>query len=482
MAALLMAWGCGGGDDGLHFDTEPDAGPDVGQEGDAGGDASTGEEGGTGACTSALQCDDGIACTIDVCVKGVCSHYAGPNEGGTACPSGQYCEVGKGCVQGIACANDAQCEERFGGDACKAHIACDPVVAICTFRTLDRDNDGRVPLVCGGDDCNDADNSIHGMHPEICDGKDNDCNGIVDDGAICPGARVCQAGQCVCPPANQCGIDCVDKASDRNHCGTCNRACGGELACENGQCVCAAPAVTCDGACVNIETSFQHCGGCNKPCQAGHKCESGKCVKAPCTPPALLIMQDQSGSMLGGRWEAVKEGLQTFMQRPASAGISMGIGYFPLVSNQCSAFTYETPAVPVAPIPGNASAIMGSFPASPSGGSILTAPIEGSTKYLSGWAKANPLSQAAVVIVVDNEPNQCTPADSIENAALVAANAANASPAVKVFVVGIGGDVTQPRLSVVSQAGGAGSAYLVNTAAEITTALAEIRDTMAMCP
>lgn len=480
-AAALLS-GCSGNDDGLNFDAQPDAGID--QDADAFGDGAGGgggNDGETGPCKSALDCDDGIACTIDVCVNGVCSHYAGPDEGGTACPFGQYCEVEKGCVPGIACADDEQCKERFGGDACKANIACDPGPSICTFTTLDKDNDGRVPLVCGGDDCNDADNGIHGMHPEICDGKDNDCNGSIDDDAICPGAAVCQSGACVCPPVNQCGDECVDKNTDPKHCGACNRACGGELACEGGECVCPATAVTCDGVCVNTDTSFRHCGGCNKSCQAGQMCESGKCVQAPCQAPGLLIVQDQSGSMAGPKWTAAVDGINAFLASSEASGLQAGIGFFPSSSFavECQVSTYETPSVGIAPLSSNRSAIQAALSRNPNGGSILSAPLEGSARYVSTWASANPQSGAAVVVIFDGEPNGCTASgDSLDNAKTIASNALSASPSVKTFVIGIGGEVTQARLDLLSQAGGTGSAHRVTTAAEMTNALEQIRDSL----
>jgi hypothetical protein len=52
----------------------------------------------------------------------------------------------------------------------------------------DNDNDGYgtgAPTPCGvanNTDCNDGDNTIYPTAPELCDGKDNDCNGLVDDG------------------------------------------------------------------------------------------------------------------------------------------------------------------------------------------------------------------------------------------------------------------------------------------------------------
>lgn len=66
---------------------------------------------------------------------------------------------------------------------------CDPE----TIGTLDRDGDGYTDWrVCNkddkgrilksGDDCDDNDPSVHPGSPEVCDGKDNNCNGEVDEG------------------------------------------------------------------------------------------------------------------------------------------------------------------------------------------------------------------------------------------------------------------------------------------------------------
>jgi len=66
-----------------------------------------------------------------------------------------------------------------------------------------RDNDGDMqdgydPVFCPtGTDCDDDDNTVYLGAPELCNGKDNSCNGLVDQTTIgCPG------GSAVCGPAD----------------------------------------------------------------------------------------------------------------------------------------------------------------------------------------------------------------------------------------------------------------------------------------
>ena len=96
--------------------------------------------------------------------------------------------------------------------------------------------------------------------PELCDGRDNDCNGIIDDGARCQGNELCtESGKCGCPLL--CGKSCVDPKRDVGNCGACGKRCVAGETCEDGQCRC--PMMNlCAGVCADFSSDPMNCGGC----------------------------------------------------------------------------------------------------------------------------------------------------------------------------------------------------------------------------
>jgi hypothetical protein len=123
---------------------------------------------------------------------------------------------------------------------------------------------------------------------ERCDNIDNDCNGEVDDGALCPPATVCAGGTCVpscfegaCGSDETCTTDgfCVETAC-------IGVTCGADERCSGGSCV---------GACSGIVCPHgQQCfaGRCADLCEIlvcseGEVCVDGMCVsECPCRPCA----------------------------------------------------------------------------------------------------------------------------------------------------------------------------------------------------
>jgi cysteine-rich repeat protein len=116
-------------------------------------------------CAADADCGDGLFCTVETCVAGFCN-LGDPNP----------------------------CDD---GDPANLDV-CDETGDVCDH------------LTCG---------------VEVCNGIDDDCDGMVDDG-VC----TCAAGE------TRCGTVCVDILFDNLNCGACGSACPAGQTCMRGIC------------------------------------------------------------------------------------------------------------------------------------------------------------------------------------------------------------------------------------------------------
>jgi MYXO-CTERM domain-containing protein len=142
-----------------------------------------------------------------------------------------------------------------------------------------------------------------GPMAEVCDGKDNDCDGVVDDNAPCPQGMGCAEGECVprcstgefqCPADRVCKDDLCVFSECAKHACPAGLSCDPKLGCID-RCkgmTCPAGTLCTAGLCTNCyvtgckagtickQTSCEPdlCAG--KTCPAGTFCSAGTCIKA----------------------------------------------------------------------------------------------------------------------------------------------------------------------------------------------------------
>ncbi len=330
---------------------------------------------------------------------------------------------------------------------------------------------------------------------EFCSG-----HGLCDDTS---GVEVCTCDTGYSGVACQdCDVGWVDNGS-----GICTQVdrCTYECTAQNRECIETAGDVVC-GDC--LEGYYEEGDRCYESCAA--ESHAGELV-----PLDLYVMLDRSASMQDvGKWSAVVAALEGFVQSPDTEGIGVGLQFFPLAPSgsipsgcasdadcglygpcmpgfntcagsfaqdtSCDPADYEQPLVPIQVLPGVSPAITNALSAESAEGSATpTEPaFAGAAVYATAWAESNPDHLTFIVFATDGEPTGCS-TNSVAGTADLAAAAATASPSVKTFVIGVGGELGS--LNQIASAGDTGQAYLVDTGGNVTQqfidALNEIRST-----
>lgn len=327
-------------------------------------------------------------------------------------------------------------------------------------------------------------------------------------GHVCPGgangtAR-CKAGECQfdcdsgwadCLPGKD-GCE-TSTASDPAHCGDCTIVCPGGphaktrcqdstcgLECDGGWANCDnLPASGCD---IDVTSDGENCGLCNFSCQ-GTKCvkSSCECASASSTaqvlPLDMYIMMDQSGSMADPtgtgltKWKSIAKAISGFVADPSTAGIGVGIQYFPQSGvgsgffggskDSCTVSDYAKPEVEIAPLPENSTAVAASIAKHGPGGSTPTsAALQGAIDYAKSHAASNPTHTVIVVLATDGIPSECMPMD-IPGIAAIAAKAASGTPPIRTFVIGVGAALK--ALGAIASSGGSGAAFVVDEGGDV---------------
>ncbi len=455
-----------------------------------------------------------LALAMLLAVAAACSNTPSAGGGGSAfkLPDG-----GKSAIDGVTGTGTGSGDDKTCATVCAAAANAD---ATCNQGTCGYachagylDCDGKVENGCEID--SNTNQSHCGTCETVCGDVPNgspSCANAKCAAACDPGWQVCKSDPLVCD---------TNTDSDETHCGDCNTECpGGPQAtprCVNAACTlkCTPGWANCnnnadDGCEVNITNDPQHCGSCGLACDT-NQCVNSACQCASATQTATLIpldifiMMDQSGSMGDqtgtniSKWEAVKQALNAFVGDPASAGIGVGIQYFPITGtggscpstcgnstktaaceagggtcipiigcvgcggggSSCTIGDYAKPEVGIGMLPANGVNITASINKHGPTGSTPTAPaLSGAIEYAKTWATQNPTHTVVVAFATDGDPTECSPQD-IPSIANIAKGAANGTPKVLTFVIGVGSSLSS--LNAIAAGGGTNQAFVVDT-------------------
>lgn len=253
--------------------------------------------------------------------------------------------------------------------------------------------------------------------------------------------------------------------------------------------------------------------------QSGATVTGGSCAatvnKAQQVPLGMYLMMDRSGSMQGQRWSDVTSAVKAFVDQPSTAGIGVGLEFFPPVgcadecntnadcgpcapctkffpflpgvctgasANDCNVAEYATPAVTIATLPGIAQVIKDTINnTSPSGGTPTSAALDGTIQYTKQWMVANPNAVGVAIFATDGEPSGCD--NNVQNIYNIAAAGFQGAPSVRTYVIGVGTSLT--FLNGLAAAGGTNQAFLVdanaNAQQEFLQAMNAIRGAALSC-
>ncbi|MGK3990395.1 vWA domain-containing protein [Sorangium sp. So ce136] len=206
-------------------------------------------------------------------------------------------------------------------------------------------------------------------------------------------------------------------------------------------------------------------------------------AEATLLPLDMLILLDRSGSMLGSKWSGVTSAISTFVNDSASAGMNVGLTYFPMGTNgqnDCDHTTYDELAVAIEELPLNTPELSASIQrTAPGGGTPMRPALQGVLANATAYKDANPSHKVIVVLATDGDPSGCA-SNTVADTAEIAQRALNYN-GVQTYVIAVEGS-TLSNLDQIAAAGGTTRAFDVTAdVAAFSTKMAEIRASALPC-
>ena len=216
-------------------------------------------------------------------------------------------------------------------------------------------------------------------------------------------------------------------------------------------------------------------------------------------PVDMHILVDSSLSMdlLAGnqsKWDRAVRALNTFITDPKSAGLGVGLTFFPNRTptnvNTCRLDYYTTPAVTIAPLPMNAAALTAAINNRARCCDTATRPgMEGVFTYLRAHAAMNPDRRAIFLLITDGLPNGCGPGNTVDAIAEFLRAARTGALSITTYAIGVFGDMDRAEgemaLNSWAMAGGSGQPFVLSATEDLgqklLDALNEVRGTALAC-
>jgi Mg-chelatase subunit ChlD len=248
-------------------------------------------------------------------------------------------------------------------------------------------------------------------------------------------------------------------------------------------------------------------------------------------PVDLLLLVDTSSSMgersgTQTKWDKARDSLRAFVSDPASAGLGVGMMFFPTsgadarqACQQASDCTSVSPAMPTTGSPcllgvcqsfddgcrvdhfGKPDVDVGDLPAqagaittalalrAPNGATPMVLAVDSAFAALRARQIAFPNRRQALVLSTDGLPSGCGLTQSVAAVVDRISGAQAATPAIPTYVVGVFTpeeiNMAQPTLQMFAQRGGTGMPFLLSTGDDLNqkllAALQKIRGLVVAC-
>lgn len=198
---------------------------------------------------------------------------------------------------------------------------------------------------------------------------------------------------------------------------------------------------TFDTADASSDPTFDRDAAASAPEAGGGRSCVSQTSKAEPVQLAMLLLMDRSSSMQGGSWAAATKAMISFADTAATIHTSLGLTLFPpdatIGEGACNKEAFA-PVVPIGPLPDNSAAIKAAILArQPSGLTPMNPALEGAYDTMKTYLATAPDTEGIVTLVTDGDPQGCS--STLETVLPLVGAAANATPPIRTFVVGMNG-------------------------------------------